>query len=127
MVVAALAFAFRASFRQFAETITNRVRQGASFEVGASKMRLGPASPQKPSGPEPEPGAQPMLDASSGSVAPRPDSTGAPDVLRAEPEHHQPENELRVADFGMGMFNLTADVHIAGRQTPLRLERYINF
>lgn len=75
--IAGLVFRFRASLHQLVDTITSRVKQGASFEAGASGVRLGPSSPQTPSGPEPEPGAQPLLDASSGSAKPQPDSTGA--------------------------------------------------
>jgi hypothetical protein len=176
--IAVLVFKFRASLHHLVDTITSRVKQGASFEAGASGVRLGPSSPQIPSGPEPEPGAQPLLDASSASTDPRPDSASANPahtihlahtarrdrqldrgnyryhsihvflvgdddrdldrvtkvVYHLHPTFYEPNRtvtdrrtnfELRTAAWGM--FNLTADVHVTGQATPLRLERYINF
>ncbi|AIG73278.1 pYEATS domain-containing protein [Amycolatopsis japonica] len=175
VLIVGLVIKFRSSLHRLADTITSRVSQGASFEAGASGVRLGPASPQTPSGPEPEPGAQPVLNAASASAEPRPDTTsvntihlahtarrekqldrgnyqyhgihaflvGDDDrdldrvtkvVYHLHPTFYEPNRIVtdRKTDFalrtaGWGMFNLTADVHLEGRATPLRLERYINF
>ncbi|MHB6904853.1 pYEATS domain-containing protein [Streptomyces sp. DB-54] len=62
IVVLTLAFKFRAGLGRLIEAINSRVERGDSFEAGASGIRLGPSSPQAPTGAEPQPGAQPVLE-----------------------------------------------------------------
>jgi hypothetical protein len=175
-----LVFSFYGPVRTLLQAVTKRVREGDSFEASASvvKMSLGSSSPRTPSGPEPEPGAQPALDARSASPTPAETSVAldpadsihlahvarrdksldrdgfhyyriqvflvgdddtdldrvAKVVYHLHPTFYDPNRtvtnrrtafELRTA--GWGMFNLTADVHLKGESSPLRLNRYINF
>ncbi|MER8187762.1 pYEATS domain-containing protein [Kitasatospora sp. NPDC094015] len=62
IVVVTLAFTFRAGLRRLVEAINSRVERGDPFEAGASGIRLGPSSPPIPTGAEPQPGAQPVLE-----------------------------------------------------------------
>ncbi|MFG2971070.1 MULTISPECIES: pYEATS domain-containing protein [unclassified Streptomyces] len=61
-VVLTLALTFRARLGRLIEAINSRVERGDSFEAGASGIRLGPSAPQTPTGVEPQPGAQPVLE-----------------------------------------------------------------
>ncbi|MFF7232646.1 hypothetical protein [Streptomyces sioyaensis] len=62
IVVLTLALKFRAGLGRLIEAIHSRVERGDSFEAGASGIKLGPSSPQTPTGAEPQPGAQPVLE-----------------------------------------------------------------
>lgn len=62
IVVLTLAFKFRAGLGRLIEAINSRVERGDSFEAGASGIRLGPSAPLTPTGAEPQPGAQPVLE-----------------------------------------------------------------
>ncbi|MGW1774709.1 pYEATS domain-containing protein [Streptomyces sp. NPDC002104] len=61
-LVLILTFKFRAGLGRLVEAINSRVEHGDSFEAGASGIRLGPSSPPTPTGAEPQPGAQPVLE-----------------------------------------------------------------
>ncbi|MCX5383496.1 pYEATS domain-containing protein [Streptomyces sp. NBC_00083] len=77
-----LAFTFRHGLRRLITTVNSRVERGDSFEAGASGIRLGPSSPQIPTGAEPQPGAQPVLEVPPPLAA----LTGAP--TEAAPRVH---------------------------------------
>ncbi|MEV0275115.1 pYEATS domain-containing protein [Streptomyces sp. NPDC050610] len=62
-VVLILVFKFRAGLGRLIEAVNSRVERGDSFEAGTSGIRLGPSSPRTPTGDEPRPGAQPVLEA----------------------------------------------------------------
>lgn len=70
LAVLVLAFRFRAPLARLAEAINSRVERGDSLDVGTSGIKLGASSPQTPSGPEPQPGAQPALDEPKATVKP---------------------------------------------------------
>ncbi|WP_158885886.1 pYEATS domain-containing protein [Amycolatopsis anabasis] len=102
VLVAVLAFRFRGSLRGLADIVASRVAQGASFEAGASDR---------------------------GSYR-----YHSIHVFLVGDDDRELDREVtdRATNFGLrtsawGMFNLSADVHVAGRSRPLRLERYINF
>ncbi|WP_165401444.1 pYEATS domain-containing protein [Herbihabitans rhizosphaerae] len=176
--VGLLVLTFRRRVRRFFDAVNSRVERGDSFEAGTSGIRLGASSPHESSGKEPEPGAQPVLDAPPSTIAAQTrhepvelaasihlahtarreksldrgayryysirvflESDNENDLDRVNkvvyhlhPTFYEPDRtvvdretnfELRTA--GWGMFNLTAEVHLADRVEPLRLERYINF
>lgn len=62
IVVLTLAFKFRSGLGRLIEAVNSRVERGDAFEAGASGIKLGPSSPQTPTGAEPQPGAQPVLE-----------------------------------------------------------------
>jgi hypothetical protein len=81
--IAAAAYRLRRPLRRFLDSVNTRVEQGDPFEYEGPGgiIRLPPSSPQHPSGPEPRPGAQPLLDTElvpAGSEAGSPDTAGSP-------------------------------------------------
>ncbi|MCH6162587.1 pYEATS domain-containing protein [Streptomyces marispadix] len=89
--IAAAAYRLRRPLRRFVESVNTRVEQGDPFEYEGPGgiIRLPPSSPQHPSGPEPRPGAQPLLNTElvpAGSETASADSADAADSDEPGPQ-----------------------------------------
>ena len=86
--IAVIAYRFRAPIQRFLNTVNKRVEQGDGFEYEGpgGVVRLPPSSPRSPSGPEPQPGAQPLLEAAPVPAEPQSEPTSsetAPQIYMA--------------------------------------------
>lgn len=62
VVVLILAFTFRSGLKRLIAAVNTRVERGDTFEAGVTGVRIGPAAPEVPTGGEPQPGAQRVLE-----------------------------------------------------------------